>query len=123
MKIERTIIDHVNDRVECTGKIGYTHPITKQQMVEDYTVTLVESERLPMEGWSNGQLAVAVTDVLAERGVNRVAVVAPIKLAVAEKVAVEVVAAPVEVQAPAEALVEAPAEAPVEAPAEEPLAP
>jgi division protein CdvB (Snf7/Vps24/ESCRT-III family) len=80
MKIHRTIIDHENDRVECVGQIGYTHPITKQAVVEEYTVTMTESERLPEAAWTNDDLAEAVTTVLTERGVNRTASVKPTKV-------------------------------------------
>jgi hypothetical protein len=111
MKIHRTIIDHENDRVECTGQIGYMHPITKRMMVEEYTVTMAESERLPQAAWTNDDLAEAVTVVLTERGINKTASVKPPK----EKP----VAAP---PAPAAPVVEAPV-APVAEPLPEEIPP
>jgi len=76
MKIERTVIDHVNDRVEATGKITYTHPVTKQEVTEDYTVTLAESIALPKAGWTNDDEAAAVSAELTVRGMAESATVA-----------------------------------------------
>jgi hypothetical protein len=82
MQIERTVIDHLNDRVEATGKITYTHPVTGQEVTEDYTVTLTESDALPKDGWTNDDEAVAVSKELTTRGMVENATVATVAVKV-----------------------------------------
>ena len=76
MEIHRTVIDHANDRIEATGRITYIHPVTQQEVTEDYTVTMKESEALAKEGWTNADEAAAVSAALSGKGLAVTATVA-----------------------------------------------